>query len=92
MIRFFLNYLLPLILPILLYLGWVWFSKKRSKLTYEKKPIIKSGGLFVSLIIGILLMLVSLVIVILTGGSPPGEGKYQSPRFVNGKIIPPKLK
>ena len=91
MARILLNYLLPLFLPILLYLIWIYILRQRSKKTKDDVPSINSIGIFSSIVTGILLMMLSIIIAAVLGGSPPGRGDYQSPRYEDGKIIPPKL-
>ena len=91
MARIILNYLLPLLLPIFLYLVWIYILRQRSKRTKSEAPSIGSIGIFSSIVTGILLMMLSIIVVAILGGSPPGKGDYQSPRYENGKIIPPKL-
>ena len=91
MIRILLNYLLPLLLPLLIYLTWVWFNKKNLSKSGVNKPVIRSSGIFISGFLGIVLMLITLLSMAFIGGSPPGDGKYESPRLKNGKIIAPKM-
>lgn len=91
MARILLSYVLPLILPMALYLGWMWVVRHRSKARGDELPEVKSAGIFWSIVAGIILMFAGLSILAVTGGAPPGEGNYQSPRLENGKVVPPKL-
>jgi hypothetical protein len=91
MARIVLSYILPLILPMALYLGWMWVLRHRSKARGDEVPEVKSSSIFWSFIAGVILMFVGLSILAVSGGAPPGEGNYQSPRFENGKVVPPKL-
>jgi len=89
MTRIFLTYILPLALPTLLYVGWLMYHGKRAKAKGDAPPQIASTGIFVSIIIGFFLMMAGLIYVAMTSGVAPDAGKYQSPRYEDGKIIPP---
>lgn len=79
--RFLLNYVLPLLVPFLVYFSVVAFSKGRSQAWLEKTPWIPLLG------IGIVLLAVSLVTWNLVAGSPPDE-RYIPPRFEDGRVVP----
>ena len=91
MARIILNYLIPLFLPIILYLVWIFILRRRSRQNETEVPSVKSAGIFTSVVSGIFLMLTSLILIAIFGGSPPGTGVYQSPKYEDGKIIPPKF-
>jgi len=91
MARILLNYVLPLILPMVLYLGWMWAVRHRSKARGDEIPTIKRAGIFWSIVAGFALMWAGLAYVAINSGAPPGEGTYQSPRLEDGKIVPPKF-
>ena len=91
MIRILLTYVLPLLLPLLLYIVWVWLLKRKSSEETTVKPEIKSTGIFFSIVIGIILMIFCVIMLAFLGGEPPGAGQYESPRLENGKIVPPKM-
>lgn len=44
------------------------------------------------MVAGLVLMLGLLAWIAVTSGEAPGEGGYQSPRFEDGKIVPPSFK
>jgi len=89
MSKILLTYVLPLLLPTVLYLSYMWFRGKRSRAKGDEPLPIASNSIFISLILGFILMISGLVYIAMTSGSPPDAGKYQSPRFEDGKIIPP---
>ena len=91
MARIVMSYILPLILPMAIYLGWVWVIRHRSRARGDEIPEIKNSSIFWSIVAGVILMFAGLSVLAVTGGAPPGDGTYQSPRFENGKVIPPKL-
>ena len=92
MSRIILNYALPLLTPLVLYLVWVYVLRHRSKARGDELPTVESGALFWSIVTGFALMIAGLVIVALTSGEAPGTGEYISPRLEGGKIIPPTFK
>ena len=92
MIRVLLTYILPLALPTAIYLIWLWYLRHRSKASGDELPGIKSTPVFVSVLIGFMLMFTALTYFAASSGAPPGEGKYKAPRFENGQITKPQFK
>ncbi len=92
MMRILFNFVLPLALPTAIYLGWTWFLRHRSKSRGDEIPEIKSAGLFISLLVGVVLMFAGLIYVAVISGAPPGDGLYQAPRLENGNITNPVFK
>ena len=93
MIRIFLTYILPLALPTLLYVLWVWNLRRKHKYNSDNKnelPKLRRGHFFWCLASGILMKIIALITIALTAGDPPNSGNYQSPRLKDGKIIAPK--
>jgi hypothetical protein len=93
MIRIFFTYVLPLLLPTLIYVLWVWNARRRHDPDGEDDlPGLRRGPLFWSLTSGFLLMIAGLITIALMAGDPPDSGAYQSPRLKGGKILPPSYK
>ena len=92
MSRIILNYALPLLTPLVLYLVWMYVLRHRSKARGDALPTVERGAVFWSIVTGFALMIAGLVIVALTSGEAPGTGEYISPRLEGGKIIPPTFK
>ena len=92
MSRIILNYLLPLVLPMAIYLTYMWWQRRRAAKYGNKSPIVERNHIFISVIIGFLLMASSLTWIAVASGVAPGEGAYQSPRLEDGKITPPSFK
>lgn len=79
MLRILLQYLLPLVLPFLVYLLYAYLAKK---------PGAVSDGPWIGLAAaGVALMAVSLVTWGLLSGSEPG-GTYVPARFEDGRLVP----
>ncbi len=92
MTRMLLNFILPLALPTLIYLGWMWFLRHRSHSRGDEIPQIKSNSVFIAILLGVLLMFAGLAYVAVIGGAPPGEGSYVTPRLEGGEITEPQFK
>jgi hypothetical protein len=93
MIRIFFTYILPLALPTLIYVIWVWNLRRKHKHDPNNGnmlPELKRGHLFWSIASGILMMIIALITIALITGDPPNSGNYQSPRLEDGKIIKPR--
>jgi len=83
MLRVLLQYLLPLLLPFLVYAAYVALAQGRLPdwLGLSDRQWIALGGT------GVALTLISLVSWSLLTGSPPDE-TYIPPRFEDGRIVP----
>ena len=92
MSRILLNYLLPLALPLAVYLTYMWWQRRRAEKHGEETPVVERSHVFISVIIGFVLMTGSLTWIAVVSGVAPGEGEYHSPRYQDGKIIPPSFK
>ena len=83
MTRVFFMYIIPIILPSLLFFFWATFIRKDYVLA-------RTGPWFRLLIAGLGLMVLSLTTAAILGGSAPG-GQYKAPYLMDGKIIPGKV-
>ena len=83
MLRFFLHYLLPLLLPFLIYLAYVALTRGRTPGWLDQAPWQALA------ITGVALLAVSLVSWGLLTGSPPDED-YVPARFEDGRVVPGK--
>lgn len=81
MLRILLQYLLPLILPALIYLAYVTIARGGKVDRLGEAPWLQLA------IAGVALLAVSLVTWGLTTGSPPDE-VYVPPRLEDGRVIP----
>jgi hypothetical protein len=81
MFRILLQYLLPLILPALIYLAYIAIARGGKIDRLGQAPWLQLT------IAGVALLVVSLVAWGLTTGSPPEE-VYVPPRFEDGRVVP----
>lgn len=89
MIRILLQYLLPLVLPTVLFFIWAWFARRRGLAAAPAAGVRETPWLWLA-VAGVLLMGATLVAVALTSGADPG-GVYQSPRYEDGRIVPGRV-
>ena len=90
MTRILIQYLLPLLLPTLLFFAWSMLTRRRRAANAPDAEVRDTPWLWLA-IAGVVLLGASLVTVALTSGSEP-TGTYQSPRYEDGRIIPGRVK
>ncbi len=93
MIRLFFTYVLPLLLPTLVYVAWVGVARRKHKGKGGDDvdlPGLRRGPLFWCLLAGFMMMSGGLISLALMSGDPPDSGQYQSPRLEDGKVVPPR--
>jgi heme A synthase len=81
MFRVFFHYVLPLILPALIYVSYIWLTDANRPGWVQRAPWL---GLFAA---GAVLLAASLVAWGLLSGAEPGM-TYVPPRFEDGRIVP----
>lgn len=90
MIRVFLLYILPILLPSVMYFCWVAFVHKKGEHGPDKAALVREGPWFRLIFAGLGLMIIGLAITAITGGMSP-EGQYQAPYVKDGKIVPGRM-
>jgi hypothetical protein len=88
--RIIFYYLLPLLLPLAVYLGWVWLSHRRGRDGTKAVANLAEGPVFWLILAGFLLMAGSLITWALTSGEGTG-GTYEAPRYEDGRVIPGRV-
>jgi hypothetical protein len=81
MLRVLLHYLLPLVLPFIVYFAYIGLTKGRTPGWLDRTPWV------VLLVTGVMLLAISLVTWSLWSGGSPGE-VYLPPRIEDGEIVP----
>lgn len=90
MSRILLQYLLPLLLPTLIWLVW-WVVVGRHRTSPEGTPSqLAHGPWFWLILAGLALAGISLVYTALTHGFSP-SGTYVPPRWEGGRIVPGRV-
>jgi hypothetical protein len=82
--RVLLQYLLPLLLPAAIYIGWLYFLGRHQQ---KRLPHWAEGPWFWLLLAGFLLAASIAIYTGLTTGTKPGA-EYVPPRYENGRVVP----
>ncbi|NQU56760.1 MAG: hypothetical protein HQ513_05960 [Rhodospirillales bacterium] len=90
MIRVFLLYILPIVLPSVIYFVWLTYIHKADEGGPDKALIVRQGPWFRLILAGLALMIVGLTVAAVTGGMSP-NGTYQAPYAKDGKIVPGQM-
>ncbi len=91
MSRLLLQYLLPLLLPAAVYIGWVWLANRTGKGRADGSMGLQEGPWFWLVTAGLALMVAGLVFTALMGQGQI-EGTYEPPRFEGGRVVPGTVK
>jgi Family of unknown function (DUF6111) len=85
--RRLLTILIPLLLPTLLYFGYIWFGRQRAAPSPSAAPSARDVPWLWLGIAGLLLLAVTLVASALYGGAEPGS-HYEPPQLIDGQVQP----
>ena len=90
MSRVLLQYVLPLLLPTIIWLVW-WLALGRNRSTAEGVTTrIEHGPWFWLILGGIALLGLSLIYTAITHGFDP-RGTYVAPRWEDGRVVPGRV-
>ncbi len=88
MLRILLTIVVPVALPLLLYIGYVSMMRRRAQAAGEDYlPRWDEGPWVWFALAGVGLVLAVLVTVRLSSGVPPGT-KLEAPRMIDGEVVP----
>ena len=88
MSRMFLQYVLPILVPFVIYGAWLALSRRKARPAgADAAPEWREAPWTWLLIAGLGLLIASLVGLALQGGDPPGK-TYVAPQFIEGEIVP----
>ena len=85
--KIFLHFILPVLLPALMFILWTVLTRARSGQSGPTRSIIAAGPWFGLILAGFILLAVSLIFLSIYGGME-FEGVYRSPYWEDGKIVP----
>ncbi|MEE8202958.1 MAG: DUF6111 family protein [Alphaproteobacteria bacterium] len=89
--RILLNYLLPLLLPFIVYGIWLMFIRWRARVAGAVgAPEWRDAPWTWLLIVGVVLTALSIAVLGMVGDSPPG-GTYIPPHMEGGEIVPGRI-
>lgn len=88
MIRILLHYVLPLLLPTLLYIFYMMLVRRRALAAGGEVPDWRQGPVFWFVLGGLLLVGASLIALFVFEDDDGMGGVYQPPRVEGGKVVP----
>ncbi len=91
MLRILLTIVLPIALPLLLYVGYVSILRRRAQAAGEAdEPGWQEGPWAWFALAAVALVLGALIVVRLSSGVPPGT-KLEAPRMIDGEVAPGRV-
>lgn len=90
MTRILIEYVLPLVLPSVLYVIWWQVSGRRTAAAGGTPSLLREGPWFWLVLAGLALTAAVLIAVALTHGAGPG-GTYIPPRLEDGRVVPGRV-
>jgi len=87
MLKLLLTKILPLLLPIAIYLGWIYFARRRAAASGQQAPQWHEAPWAWIVMSGVLVLVVGMVALAVFTGEEPG-GTYVLPKFEDGEIVP----
>lgn len=87
MSRFIVQYVLPLLLPTLVFVGWLVLTRKPGETRAETMARLQGGPWYWLVVAGFVLMAAGFMYLGLSHDNPPGS-VYAPPRVENGRVVP----
>ncbi len=88
MIKTIFIYILPLVLPLTIYLAWAWYRIGYVKKHGGEAPKIEQGPWPFLLLLGAILTVALMATTALMRGADPDATNYIPPRYEDGRVIP----
>lgn len=89
--RMLLNYLLPIILPFVIYSVWLTYARYRARMAgQDNRPEWRDAPWTWLMVSAAALMAIGFASLALIGGSPTGQ-KYIPPQYIDGVIVPSRM-
>lgn len=90
MIRIVFAYIVPFLLPTIVYAAWLWYRARYVETHEGNAPGLEKGPWPLTLFLGAVLVLIILgATAIMSGGST--DGRYVPPHLEDGEMIPGHL-
>lgn len=90
MTRILIEYVLPLVLPSVLYVVWWQVYGRRAAAVGGTPALLREGPWFWLILAGLGLAAAALIVGALVGGDAPG-GTYIAPRLEDGRVVPGRV-
>ena len=84
--KLFLTKILPLLIPLAIYVGWLIYARKRARALGTAKPSARDAPWPIMLLTGLTVLITGMITLGLFTGEKPG-GIYVPPHMENGEII-----
>ena len=91
MSRVIIQYVLPLLLPTLIFVGWLVLTRKTGETRAETMTRMEGGPWYWLVVAGFLLMAVGFIYLGLSHDNP-SESVYVPPAVENGRVVPGHMK
>jgi len=91
MSRIIVQYVLPLLLPTLVFVGWLLLTRKAGENREETMARLQGGPWYWLVVAGFVLMAAGFIYLGLSHDNPP-ESVYVPPRVENGRVVPGHMK
>jgi bacteriorhodopsin len=91
MSRIIVQYVLPLLLPTLVFVGWLLLTRKAGENREETMARLQGGPWYWLVVAGFVLMAAGLIYLGMNSGSPP-ESVYVPTIVEDGRVIPGHMK
>jgi len=89
-VKLFFTKILPLLLPIAIYMGWLFYARKRAKALGTGNPKARDAPWSIMLMSGLGVMILAMVILGVWSGEKPG-GTYLPSHVEDGEIVPGRV-
>ncbi len=89
MTRFLLNFVLPFLAPMLLFIAWAWLFRGPAGGTLRER--LRQGPWFWLILSGLILGIAGLIFLGVTGGGEAGS-EVIAPRFEGGRVVPAEIR
>ena len=86
--RVLISYVLPLLLPTLLYILYMAWVRRRAQRGGNAPPGWQEGPIFWAVLGGLLLVVAGLIALFVTDSRTSTEAIYHPPRLENGAVLP----
>ena len=82
----------PVLLPLILYLLWLYFVRRRARKKGEPLPRFRDGSIFWLLISSLLIAVLCFLFLAFSVGDVGNKGSYQPPHMEGEKLVPAQVK
>ena len=86
----FLTKILPILVPILLYLSWLYFARRKAAASGGAPPRLREAPWTILVAAGLGVLIMGLIALGLFAGEEPG-GVYVPPHLEDGKVVPGRI-